>query len=114
MPDLMPISGVTGWQRTAAIAAVAGILISTHLNPEVAAHVMRVTETARWLEWEGWHSLSAERPVSDWLDRMWWARFVRTGLAPRSLRLSNPRKTAFVGWILFRCGINFEALSSAA
>jgi len=50
MPDFMRIGGVTGWQRAAAIAAAAGIPISTHLYPEVAAHVMRVTETAHWLE----------------------------------------------------------------
>jgi mandelate racemase len=54
MPDFMRIGGVTGWQRAAAIAAAAGIPISTHLYPEVAAQVMRVTETARWLEWQDW------------------------------------------------------------
>src|SRR5258705_7767325 len=32
----------------------AGIPMSTHLYPEVAAHVMRVTETAHWLEWQDW------------------------------------------------------------
>ena len=52
MPDFMRIGGVTGWQRAAAIAAAAGIPISTHLYPEVAAHVMRVSETAHWLEWQ--------------------------------------------------------------
>ena len=30
----------------AAIAGAAGVPVSTHLYPEVAAHVMRVTETA--------------------------------------------------------------------
>jgi mandelate racemase len=54
MPDFMRIGGVTGWQQAAAIAAAAGIPISTHLCPEVAAHVMRVTETAHWLEWQDW------------------------------------------------------------
>jgi mandelate racemase len=48
------IGGVTGWQRAAAIAAAAGIPISTHLYPEVAAHVLRVSETAHWLEWQDW------------------------------------------------------------
>ena len=46
-------------QRLAAlrrpIAAAAGIQVSTHLYPEVAAHLMRVTETAHWLEWQDWH-----------------------------------------------------------
>ncbi len=54
MPDFMRIGGVTGWQRAAAIAGAAGIPISTHLYPEVAAHVMRVSETAHWLEWQDW------------------------------------------------------------
>ena len=54
MPDLMRIGGVSGWLRSAPIAAAAGIQVSTHLYPEVAAHLMRVTETAHWLEWQDW------------------------------------------------------------
>lgn len=54
MPDMMRIGGVTGWLRSAAIAGAAGIPMSTHLYPEVSAHVMRVTETAHWLEWQNW------------------------------------------------------------
>ena len=54
MPDFMRIGGVTGWMRAAAIAGAAGVPMSTHLYPEVAAHVMRVTETAHWLEWQDW------------------------------------------------------------
>jgi mandelate racemase len=54
MPDFMRIGGVTGWLRAAGIAGAAGIPMSTHLYPEVAAHVMRVTETAHWLEWQDW------------------------------------------------------------
>jgi mandelate racemase len=54
MPDFMRIGGVTGWLRAAPIAAAAGVPISTHLYPEVAAHVMRVTEGAHWLEWQNW------------------------------------------------------------
>jgi mandelate racemase len=54
MPDFMRIGGVTGWLRAAAIAGAAGVPISTHLYPEIAAHVMRVTETAHWLEWQDW------------------------------------------------------------
>jgi mandelate racemase len=62
MPDFMRIGGVTGWQRAAAIAAAAGIPISTHLYPEVAAHVMRVTETAHWLEWQDWANPIVQQP----------------------------------------------------
>jgi len=54
MPDFMRIGGVTGWKRAAALAGAAGIPMSTHLYPEIAAHMMRVTETAHWLEWQDW------------------------------------------------------------
>jgi mandelate racemase len=64
MPDFMRIGGVTGWLRAAAIAGAAGIPISTHLYPEVAAHVMRVTETADWLEWQDWADPILERPYA--------------------------------------------------
>ena len=54
MPDLMRIGGVSGWLRAAAIAGAAGIQMSTHLYPEMSAHLMRVTDTAHWLEWQDW------------------------------------------------------------
>ena len=62
MPDFMRIGGVTGWLRAAAIAGTAGIPISTHLYPKVAAHVMRVTETAHWLEWQDWADPVLQKP----------------------------------------------------
>jgi mandelate racemase len=62
MPDFMRIGGVTGWLRGAAVAAVAGIPMSTHLYPEVGAHVMRVTETAHWLEWQDWADPILQKP----------------------------------------------------
>ncbi len=54
MPDLMRIGGVSGWLRAAAIAGAAGVPMSTHLYPEIAAQLMRVTESAHWLEWQDW------------------------------------------------------------
>ena len=62
MPDFMRIGGVTGWLRSAAICGAAGVPMSTHLYPEVAAHVMRVTETAHWLEWQDWADPVLQRP----------------------------------------------------
>ncbi len=62
MPDFMRIGGVTGWIRAAAIAGAAGVPMSTHLYPEVAAHVMRVTETAHWLEWQDWADPILRKP----------------------------------------------------
>jgi mandelate racemase len=64
MPDFMRIGGVTGWLRAAAIAGAAGVPMSTHLYPEVAAHVMRVTETAHWLEWQDWADPILQRPYA--------------------------------------------------
>jgi len=64
MPDLMRIGGVSGWLRAAPIAAAAGIQVSTHLYPEVAAHLMRVTETAHWLEWQDWADPILKRPFA--------------------------------------------------
>jgi mandelate racemase len=54
MPDMMRIGGVSGWLRAAAITGAAGVPMSTHLYPEIAAHLMRVTDTAHWLEWQDW------------------------------------------------------------
>lgn len=62
MPDFMRIGGVTGWMRAAAIAGAAGVPMSTHLYPEVAAHVMRATETAHWLEWQDWAAPILQKP----------------------------------------------------
>ena len=64
MPDFMRIGGVTGWLSAAALAAMVGIPMSTHLYPEVAAHVMRVTETAHWLEWQDWADPILKRPYA--------------------------------------------------
>lgn len=46
--------GVSGWLRGAAITSAAGIRMSTHLYPEMAAHLMRVTDTAHSQEWQDW------------------------------------------------------------
>ncbi len=62
MPDFMRIGGVTGWMRAAGIAGAWGTPMSTHLYPEVAAHVMRVTETAHWLEWQDWADPILQKP----------------------------------------------------
>jgi mandelate racemase len=56
MPDLMRIGGVTGWMQAAAIADTAGIPMSSHLYAEVSGHLLRVTPTRQWLEWQDWAS----------------------------------------------------------
>jgi mandelate racemase len=64
MPDFMRIGGVTGWMKASAIAGAAGVPMSTHLYPEVAAQVMRVTETAHWLEWQDWADAILQEPYA--------------------------------------------------
>lgn len=64
MPDLMRIGGISGWLRAAPIAAAAGIQVSTHLYPEVSAHLMRFTETAHWLEWQDWADPILKQPFA--------------------------------------------------
>ena len=64
MPDLMRIGGVSGWLRAVPIAAAAGLEVSTHLYPEVSAHLMRVTETAHWLEWQDWADPILKQPFA--------------------------------------------------
>jgi mandelate racemase len=69
MPDMMRIGGVSGWLRSVPIAGALGIDVSSHLYPEVSAHLLRVTETAHWLEWQDWVDpiLEAPFPVKDGL-----------------------------------------------
>jgi mandelate racemase len=62
MPDLMRIGGVTGWLRAAAIADVTGLPMSSHLYPEVSGHLLRVTPTRQWLEWQDWAHPVLARP----------------------------------------------------
>jgi len=54
MPDIERIGGVSGWIRAAALAAEAGLPMSSHLFPEVSAHLLSATPTVDWLEWVDW------------------------------------------------------------
>jgi mandelate racemase len=63
MPDLERIGGVTGWQRAAGLAAARGIETSTHLFPEVSAHLLAATPTAHWLEYVDWAAPLLEQPL---------------------------------------------------
>ncbi|MGZ5062890.1 MAG: enolase C-terminal domain-like protein [Usitatibacter sp.] len=63
MPDLERIGGVTGWMRAAALAHVHGIEMSSHLFPEVSAHLLAVTPTAHWLEYVDWAAPVLAEPM---------------------------------------------------
>jgi len=64
MPDAERIGGVTGWMRAAALAQAAGLEMSSHLFPEVSAHLLAVTPTAHWLEYMDWANVILETPFS--------------------------------------------------
>src|SRR5580658_1593284 len=63
MPDLERIGGVTGWQRAAGLAAAHRIEMSSHLFPEVSAHLLAATPTRHWLEWVDWAAAIVEEPL---------------------------------------------------
>jgi mandelate racemase len=51
MPDAMKIGGVSGWLRAAAIAEPSGLPLTSHVFPEVSAHLLAVSPTAHRLEY---------------------------------------------------------------
>jgi mandelate racemase len=63
MPDLERIGGVSGWLRAAGLASAHGVEMSTHLFPEVSAHLMAVTPTAHWLEYVDWAGSILAEPL---------------------------------------------------
>lgn len=66
MPDVMKIGGVSGWLGAAELARTRGILLSSHLWPEVSAQLLSVTPTAHWLEYvDWWNPVVAEPLVID-------------------------------------------------
>lgn len=63
MPDLERIGGVTGWQRAAKLAAEYKVPMSSHLFPEVSAHLLAVTPTCHYLEYVDWANAILAEPL---------------------------------------------------
>jgi mandelate racemase len=63
MPDVARIGGVTGWMQAAGVAQAHGVPMSSHLMPEVSAHLLAATPTAHWLEYVDWTDAIATEPV---------------------------------------------------
>jgi mandelate racemase len=63
MPDVARIGGVTGWMQAAGVAEAHGIPMSSHLMPEVSAHLLAATPTGHWLEYVDWTDAIAAEPV---------------------------------------------------
>jgi mandelate racemase len=63
MPDLERIGGVTGWLDAAKLAASHRVPMSSHLYPEVSAHLLAATPTADWLEYVDWADKILAEPL---------------------------------------------------
>jgi mandelate racemase len=63
MPDLERIGGVTGWRRAAELAAINRVEMSSHLFPEVSAHLLAATPTCHFLEYVDWADVLLEEPL---------------------------------------------------
>jgi mandelate racemase len=64
MPDLERIGGVTGWRQAADIAAAHNLKMSSHLFPEVSAHLLAATPTCHYLEYVDWANELLEEPLT--------------------------------------------------
>jgi len=63
MIDVMKVGGVTGWLRGAALVEPRGIPASSHLFPEISAHLLAVTPTSHWMEYVDWASPILKHPL---------------------------------------------------
>ena len=64
MPDAARIGGVTGWQQAAGVAAARDVEMSSHLMPELSAHLLAATPTAHWLEYVDWANAILSEPLT--------------------------------------------------
>ncbi|MCC7346873.1 MAG: mandelate racemase [Variibacter sp.] len=63
MPDAAKIGGATAWLRASALAQGSGMPISSHLFPEVSAHMLAVSHTAHFLEYVDWANPVLQEPL---------------------------------------------------
>lgn len=63
MPDVERIGGISGWLDAAGIAAAHDLPMSSHLFPEVSAHLLAVTPTRHYLEYVDWANPILAEPL---------------------------------------------------
>jgi mandelate racemase len=63
MPDASRIGGVSGWIQAAGIAAAHRVEMSSHLFPEISAHLLAATPTCHYLEYVDWADAILEEPL---------------------------------------------------
>ena len=64
MLDLERIGGVSGWRKAAELAVVNRLPMSSHLFPEVSAHLLAATPTCHFLEYVDWANVLVEEPLA--------------------------------------------------
>lgn len=64
MPDLERIGGVSGWRKAAGLAAARRVPMSSHLFPEVSAHLLCATPTCHFLEYVDWANVLLQEPLA--------------------------------------------------
>jgi mandelate racemase len=57
MPDVAKIGGATQWLRAAKMAETHGVKVSSHLYPEISAHLLASVGNAQYLEYADWTKL---------------------------------------------------------
>jgi mandelate racemase len=72
MPDVSRIGGVSGWIQAAGIARAHSIEMSSHLLPEISAHLLAASTTCHYLEYVDWADAILEEPlqIQDGLARV--------------------------------------------
>ncbi len=63
MPDVMKIGGVTGWLEAASLAEKHQLPVSSHIFCEFSAHLLGVTPTRQFLEYNDWADPIVREPV---------------------------------------------------
>jgi len=63
MFDLDRIGGVTGWCLASGLATAGGREVSSHLFPEISAHLLAATPNRHWLEYVDWADPVLEHPL---------------------------------------------------
>ena len=64
MPDVAKIGGATQWLRAAKRAEIHGIKVSSHLYPEISAHLLASINNAHYLEYADWTKLQFSGHIS--------------------------------------------------
>jgi len=64
MPDVMKIGGATDWLMAADRANRGGIPVSSHLFPEISAHLLACAPNRHFLEYVNWADAILEQPIT--------------------------------------------------